>query len=191
MKTPHAYIVEPEGDRYNNSKTIGGKDIILNSTLDETDFKYTNRIGVIRGCPRRSGDLLEGDRVIVHHNTFRMWTNVRGTLKDSANFIKEGHFSVDLDQIFAYDRGDGWKTLEDYCFIKPIGVLEGFVLENRTKQALKGIVKYGNKILEEQGIHEGDEIYFIGQAEYVFEIDGEILWKMSAYRNVKLRLNEG
>ena len=183
------YIVEPAGERYNNSKKIEDSELILNTTMDETDYKYTNRIGVIKGLPRRNSILREGDRVIVHHNTFRKWFNVRGKLKDSANFVKRDHFYVGFDQIFAYDRGDGWKCLEDYCFIKPIEKEETDLLLDTNKNENKvGIVKFGNKILEEQGIYEGDKIFFQGQAEYVFKIDDEILWKMSAFRNVKIGL---
>lgn len=189
MTTPYMYIVSPEGDRYTNSKEIEGKELILNTTMDETDFRYTNRIGRIEATPRRSDLLRKGDRVIVHHNTFRKWFNVRGKLKDSANFVREGAFYVGHDQIFAFDRGDGWTCIEDYCFIKPIERENSQFYSDVDKYESKvGIVKFGNKILEEQGVFEGDKIQFVGECEYAFKIDGELLWKMSAYRNVKLKL---
>lgn len=182
------YLVTPDGERYNNVKKIEGKEIIVNTTMDETDFKHTNRVGIVTGCPRREGILKEGDKVIVHHNSFRKWYNVKGNLKDSANFIKEGTFSIGVDQIFAYDRGDGWVSLEDFCFIKPIDKDTDFLYDTDKYQAKMGIVKITNPILEEQGVSVGDKIFFGGQAEYRFDIDGETLWKMSAWRNVKLKL---
>lgn len=188
MKTPYLYLIEPEGDRYNNTKIIEGKEIILNTTMDETDFKYTNRIARVIGTPKREGVLKEGDRVIVHHNTFRKWFNVKGRLKDSSNFIKEGAFYAGLDQIFAYDRGDGWTTLEDYCFVKPIEKESGFTYNVENWIQDRGIVAISNPILEKQGIGVGDEIFFVGPARYRFDIEGETYWKMSAYANVKLKL---
>lgn len=188
LKTPRLYLVAPDGERYNNVKQIEGKDIIVNSTMDETDFKHTNRVGIIIGCPKRGGVLKEGDKVIVHHNSFRKWFNVRGMLKDSANFIKEGTFALGLDQIFAYDRGDGWVALEDYCFIKPIDKITDFLFDTDKYQSKEGTVKINNPILEKQGIAVGDKVFFVGAAEYRFEIEDETLWKMSAFRNVKLAI---
>ena len=182
------YLIEPEGDRYNNVKKIAGKEIIINSTTDETDFKYTNRIGVVNGTPKREGILEVGDRVIVHHNSFRKWFNIHGKLKDSTNYIKEGVFSIGPDQIFAYDRGDGWVCLEDFCFIKPIEKEKGLTFNIKQFESNVGVVKISNPILESQGVNVGDKILFTGPAEYKFNIDGEILYKMSAFRNVKLKL---
>lgn len=192
MKTPYLYLIEPEGDRYNNVKQIEGKELIMNTTMDETDFKYTNRIGKIIGTPRRGGILEEGDRVIVHHNTFRKWFNVRGKLKDSSNYIKDGAFYAGTDQIFAYDRGDGWVTLEDYCFIEPLIDREKD-LSNLYIRAGAWSTEYGkvhitNPILSEQGVEIGDTVFFDKRAAYRFDIDGKILYKMSAARNVKLVL---
>ena len=41
-----------------------------------------------------------------------------------------------------------------------------------------GIVKYGNKELEDLGVKEGDEITFEPESEYPFFIDGEKLYRM-------------
>lgn len=188
MRSPNLYLIKPDGARYNNTRQIEGKEIIVNTTQDETDFKYTNRIGIVTGCPKREGILKDGDKVIIHHNAFRKWYNVRGILKDSANFIKKGTFSLGLDQIFAYDRGDGWVALEDYCFVKPLEKEGGFLYDTDTYQSKVGIIKISNPILEEQGVNVGDKVFFQGEAEYKFDIDGETLWKMSAFRNVKIVL---
>lgn len=188
MKSPYLYLVEPDGKRYNNTREIEGNELIVNTTMDETDYKHTNRIGKVIGCPRKKGVLEEGDKIIVHHNAFRKWYNVKGMLKDSANFIKKGVFSIGPDQIFAYDRGDGWVALQDFCFIKPIEKDTDFLYDTDKYQQKEGIVKITNPILTEQGVNVGDRIFFVGEAEYRFDIDGETLWKMSAWRNVKIKL---
>ena len=82
--TVNQYIIKPHGSRYINEKD----GVIINTTNDETDFKYVNRIGEVVMVPRNNYASLEiGDKVIVHHNTFRKWFNVRGLLKDSSNFV--------------------------------------------------------------------------------------------------------
>lgn len=193
MTTPYDYIIKPIGERYNNVKKIEGIDLIVNTTLDETDFKYTNRIGEVIAVPRKGGELKVGDHVIVHHNTFRKWTNVRGTLKDSSNFVKEGHFLVGPEQLFAYDRGEGWVSLEDYCFVEPEEVerdpsnlyLTASQL-SKTHSKNFGRVYISNPILEAQGVSVGDRVFFNSTASYRFDVDGKVLYKMSAWRNIKL-----
>ena len=167
MRTPYQYLIEPEGDRYNNERD----GLIVNTTMDETDFKYTNRIGRVIGLPARDGVLEVGDKVIVHHNTFRKWFNVRGNLKDSANFVKKGVFQAMEDTIYAYDRGDGWKTIEDWVFVKPIEN-EGKDIWNIGEYETQiGFVKYANS-------HVGKKVFFDKHSEYRFDIDGEILYRM-------------
>ena len=186
MKTPYLYLVKPLGDRYNNEKQIEGKNIIVNTTMDETDYKYTNRIGEVIALPVNPGPLEIGDKVIVHHNTFRKWFNVRGNIKEASAYIKEGHFYIGLDQLYAYNRGDGWVSVEDYCFIEPEAESNWMSTEVLSKNF--GKVAITNPILEAQGVSVGDKVFFNETAAYKFEIDGKILYKMSAIRNVKLVL---
>ena len=37
--------------RYNNSKDIEGKELILNTEISERDYMYTNRIGIVKAIP--------------------------------------------------------------------------------------------------------------------------------------------
>ena len=191
MQTPYQYLVEPIGERYNNVKKSKDTELIINTTRDETDFKYTNRLGRVVGIPRRPGLLERGDEVIVHHNTFRKWFNVRGKLKDSANFVKEGNFYVGDEQIFAFRRGDGeWQCIEDYCFIEPnTGEFGLYHTDDKDGYSVtRGKVYLNNPILESQGVSVGDEVVFNKSAAYRFDLFGKVLYKMSAIRNVKLIL---
>ena len=168
MLTINQYLIKPDGARYLNEKD----GVIVNTTNDETDFKYVNRIGEVIAVPRDNYANLEvGDKVIVHHNTFRKWWNVRGLLKDSANFVKENTFQVHTDQLYAYNRGEGWKTVDDWIFVKPIEN-EYITLDNIGQYVVQtGIVKFAND-------HIGQEVFFDKKSEYKFEIDGEILYRM-------------
>ena len=191
MKALYEYLIKPVGERYNNVKQIGGKDVIVNTTMDETDFKYTNRIAEVIAVPKNRGELQVGDKIIVHHNTFRKWFNVRGHLKDSSNFVKEGCFYADLDMIFAYDRGDGWKSLADYCFVEPTEMElndYGMALNTKVTSVTQGKVYITNPILERQGVEVGDQVVFNKSAAYKFQIDGKLLYKMSAWRNIRVAL---
>ena len=171
MKTPYQYIIKPAGERYNNEKD----GLIVNATMDETDFKYTNRIGEVVALPvRNEAKLKVGDKVIVHHNTFRKWFNVKGLLKDSSNFVTGNLFNVGTDMMYAYDRGEGWTPIEDWIFVKPIDKHEEDLWNLDQYETQVGVVKIANKWV-------GKKVFFDKMCEYKFEIDGEIIYRMREY----------
>lgn len=173
-------VLSPFGDRYNNITDSG---LILNTEVSIEDFIYTNRLGVVKTLPVIETPLEVGDIVIVHHNVFRRYWNVKGKLKNSSGWMSETDFLADWDTIFAYKRGDDdWVSLMDYCFIKPSKNNNRF--ETSMHEYLNGTVAIGNNILEQQGVHKGDKVAFIPESEYEFEIDGNTLYKMGANRVV-------
>ena len=189
IRTLRSYLIQPHGDRYNNEIKIGDKSLILNATIDEKDYKYVNRIGEVVAIPRMKGLLEVGDKVIVHHNVFRKWWNVKGRLSNSGSHVKDKEFSCYQDQIFAFNKGDGWIALEDYCFIKPIKrEIKGFQMDFDVNEHQKGVVRFSNPILESQGIQVGDTVLFDSNSEYEFNIDGEVLYKMSAFNDVLCKI---
>ena len=188
MTPLYDYVIVPDGERYNDVKKVGDKELILFSGINEKDHSYTNRIGVVVGVPRNPGPIEVGDKVIVHHNTFRRWYNVRKKLMDSSNLIKDNEFSLQLDQLFAYNKGDGWITTEDYCFIKPIPLKAGdFEIADQYENQV-GHIYLNNPHLEKQGLKIGDKVWFSKNSEYEFEIDGEKVYKMSGSQDVKILL---
>ena len=178
MKSPFNFIIEPIGDRYNNTKKIGDKELLLNTEISNHEF--INRTAIIKSTPLAyKTELKTGDEIIVHHNVFRRWYDVKGREKNSKSFISENLFSVTLDQIFLYKRNGTWKTLEDYCFIQPIK--NNWKYSLNPEKPLTGIVKYGNNYIK-----EGDLIGFSPGDEYEFTIDGERLYRvMNKYITVK------
>ena len=72
MKSVYDFVVTPKGERYNNTKKIGDKSLILNTEI----FTHQNvsRNAVVLEIPNvGSTEIMKGDEVIVHHNVFRRW----------------------------------------------------------------------------------------------------------------------
>ena len=175
-------VVKPDGDRYNNIKKIGDKEFIENSVINEKDFRFTNRVGVIVAPSRTTDVLQKGDKVIVKHNVFRKFNNIHGDLVDSGNYVKENTFTCFDDEMLAYNRDDKWIVLRFSCFIKPKikKQTDGFVYETNVKEELVGTIFVNNPQLEEYGLKVGDEILFLPDSEYEFNINGEIVYHMKA-----------
>ena len=173
MKSVYNYIIKPKGERYNNSVDVDGKSLILNTEI--YNHQYVNREAEIISLPSVGSSELEvGDTVIVHHNVFRRWHNVKGEEKNSRAFYKEGMYFVSEDQIFAYKRSQEWKALKGFCFIKPIKSTDKFSIEE--EQPLMGVVKY-----TDSSVDVGDLIGFKPDSEYEFVVDGERLYRVYSH----------
>ena len=178
MKSLFNYIISTES-RYNNKKDINGKELILNTETTERDYMFVNRLGIVLSEPAygvTSKTPRVGDTVIVHHNVFRRWIDIRGDEKNSASFLKENEFFVSSDQIFAYKRNDKWHCPNDYCFVKPVA--EDNKWASEIEQKLKGELVYSNKRLKALGLSKGAVVGFTPDSEYEFNIEGEKLYRV-------------
>ena len=127
MKSTYYFLIKPKGERYNNTKKIGDKELILNTEI--FNHEYISRQGEVVGLPTNfKTPIKEGDEVIVHHNVFRRWHNARGQEKNSSSYIEEDLYKISIDQVFAYKRDDEWIALPEYTFVKPAGDLIGEVV---------------------------------------------------------------
>jgi len=176
MNSIYDFIIEPKKSRYNNVKKIGDKDLILNTEV--FNHQYVNREAIVKSLPLAVETELEvGDEVIVHHNIFRRWHNIRGEEKNSKSYIDEKTYCIREDQVYSYNRNNkGWKTLKGYCFVKPIKSVDNFSLN--TEQPLIGIMKYLGKDLISNDIKEGDLVGFTPDSEYEFIINEEKLYRV-------------
>jgi hypothetical protein len=168
------YIIEPLGERYNNSKKIKNKTLILNTKIEE--FKSVNKKAKVVSVPRAYDlPIKKGDIVYVHHNVFRRFYNMKGSQQNSRSYFKEDLFFCSPDQIFLYNNGSNNSFL-NRCFVKPLisNKLGEKVLPNL------GILKYGNKELKSLNINEGDLVSFPSLREWQFNIDGELLYCMKS-----------
>ena len=177
MQSLYSFIIQPKNGRYTNEVSVGDKKLIINTTMD--DHKFVNRVGVVMSVPLIGDtDLSVGDEVIVHHNVFRRFYDVRGNEKNSTSYFKEDMYFCYYDQIFLYKHNNQWKAPGDFCFVKPILKKEKQIISDEKEQKRIGILKYGNSSLEAFKIHEGDLVGFSPSSEYEFIIEEDRLYRM-------------
>ncbi len=176
MKNTHAYIVEPLNGRYSNKKSVDNKELILNTSIE--DHKFVNRNGVIVELPiiNDSEYLQIGDEVIVHHNVFRRFYDMRGKEKNSRSYFQEDKYFCYSEQIFLYRRNGKWYTPPGFCFVKPIHSLNNLKIDK--EQPLTGVLKHVGSDLRSFGLSNDDLIGFTPNSEYEFVIDNERLYRV-------------
>ena len=173
MKSLHNFIIKPNGQRYNNIKKIGDKELILNTEIFH--HQYVNReanvleVPVVNNTPIKKGDI-----IIVHHNVFRRWHNMHGVEKNSRSWLKKGTYAIYDDQIFAYKRNNTWKPLSGYCFVKPIKSYNN--LTTNKEQPLVGVMRYSDGSIK--NIKNGDLVGFTPDSEYEFIVNNERLYRV-------------
>ena len=95
------FIISPINGRYNNTKKVGDSELIVNTSIEE--FVYINRMAKVISTPTAiCTNIKEGDTVVVHHNIFRRWYDVRGNERNSRNYFTEDLYFCPLDQIYLY-----------------------------------------------------------------------------------------
>jgi hypothetical protein len=163
MQSLHDFIIKPVGDnRYNNSKKIAGVDFVTNTRIEA--FQNVNREAVVVALPKCvETNIQVGDKVIVHHNVFRRFYDIRGKEKDSKSYMFDGMYAVTQDQIYMKKTTDSWQTLRDYCFIKPIINKDSSKIDKLKKCV--GIIKYSNSSLEDLKMNVEDLIGFKANGE--------------------------
>ena len=176
MQSLFSFIVEPKNKRYENEVDINGKKLIVNTTMD--DHKYVSRIGVVKSIPKvGKTDIKVGDEVIIHHNVFRRFHDIRGVEKNSSSYFKEDLYFCYYDQIFLYKQNDQWKAPFDFCFVKPIENKKQFISSEKERPRV-GILKYGNSFLDAFKVNEGSLVGFSPSSEYEFIIENDRLYRM-------------
>ena len=93
MRSIQNYIISTQ-NRYNNKININKKELILNTEINERDHIFVNRIATVKSIPLDIKSPIQiGDEIIVHHNVFRKWIDVRGEEQNSRNFLSEDTYS--------------------------------------------------------------------------------------------------
>jgi len=177
VKSLFDFIVEPVGQRYSNEVKIGDKSLIINTQLET--FKSVNNIGKVIELPKAyDTDIKKGDLVMIHHNVFRRFHDMKGREKNSKSYFKDNTYFVQPDQVYLYKRKKKWLAFQDRCFVAPLR--DEVDINNWIEQSLVGILKYGNSSLEALGIDEGDLIGYKPYGEYDFVVDGKRLYCMKS-----------
>jgi len=170
MESVYNFVVTPKGDRYNNTKEVDGGKLILNTEI--FNHQYVNREAIVVSTPMvGETDIKPGDTVIVHHNVFRRWHDVKGREKNSRSYFNESTYFIAQDQIFLYKRNDEWKAPKGYCFVIPLKATDQFNIES--EKPLQGIIKYSDGTVEVD-----DLIGFRPGSEYEFVVNGERLYRV-------------
>ena len=174
MRSIFDFVVEPVGNRYNNTKNIDGVDLILNTQI--FTHQSVNRLAIVKSLPI-TGDtnISIGDQVIVHHNVFRRYHDVRGVEKNGKSYIDDDNYLCSFDQIFLYKNKDEWKAPKGYSFVKPIESNNIFNLNKELPSI--GVVKYLDENFDSQ-IQQGDLVGFTPGSEYEFIVDDERLYRV-------------
>ena len=116
-------------------------------------------------------NLRVGDSVVVHHNVFRRWYDIRGNERNSGNYIDEDLYAVNQQQVFAYNDGSGWKPMKHYCFVEPI------TDKNNTWDTSNELSLCGSMVVGPEELL-GLTVGFTPNSEYEFEIDGKKLYRV-------------
>ena len=187
MKSPFNFIVQPHnGRRYDNIKKISGIDFITSSSQE--DHTKSNRFAKVISTPLGyEGDVSEGDIIIVHHNVFKYYYDMKGRQQSGRSFFKDDLFLVDDTQFYLYGNENKWKSNNDFCFIKPAERQEYYIFAPGKEQPLVGYIVYGNKELESFGVKEGDLVSYRPDSEYPFVIDNNKLYRMKT-RDIVIKL---
>ena len=171
------FIVKPVGSRYENSIDIDGKELIVNTKIES--FKSVNNMAEVVSIPLAyKTDIKVGDTVIIHHNVFRRFYDMKGKQKNSRSYFKEDLYFCSSDQIYLYKTDTEWKSFGDRCFIKPLKNIDHLKLDKERR--LIGILKYGNDSLKELKINPGDLVGYTPFGEYEFIIEGQRLYCMKS-----------
>ena len=169
MKAYKDFIVSPIGGRYNNSTKIDDKELILNTEI--YNHQFVNRLAKVIATPLLFPSPIEvDDEVVVHHNVFRRWNDVKGREKNSRSYLSDNRYLISSNQIFLYKKDD-WRAMPGFSFIKPLKAVNKF--NTKDEKPLVGVIKYSDGTFNKQEL-----IGFRPKVECEDFINGERLYRI-------------
>jgi len=185
MRSPFYFIVEPlDGKTYDNTRKFGDVDFVISTSQE--DHTVTQRHAVVVATPSGyDGPIKDGDIVIVHHNVFRKYYDMKGREKDSFSLLRPGTYFLDDMQLYAYKQDGKWNSIGQYNFLRPVEkVHEGFQFDTDKYIQQVGEMVIPSKHMSDIGIVESTRVGFKQDSEYEFRIDDEILYRVADNRIV-------
>lgn len=165
------YLVKPYGQAYNNTKKIAGENFVINTSLEDATF--VNRLGVVCAVPN-GGQIPLGSIVVVHHNVFRTYLDMKGKKRKSNEYFRDEEYLVSPEKIYMYDDGNGWKTTEGYCFVSPVDYIQDDEIYRSDKQKEEHV-----GVIRNSSIYpKGTKVAFTRNSEYEFTIDEQKTYRM-------------
>lgn len=148
-------------------------------STSEEDHVFSNRYAEVVEVPLGyNGPITQGDILLVHHNVFKYYNDIKGRQKSGKSFFRDDNFFIEMDQFFMYKKGSTWNTHDKYCFVKPLPAIDCYIKKPFTNEPLMGTMKYPNEYLISKGIKVGDIVCFSFDAEYEFTVDDEKLYRI-------------
>ena len=171
MQSIYGFVIKPKGERYKNTSKVGDKELITNTEV--YSYQHVNREAIIISCPivGDSFGLKPGDTVIVHHNVFRRWHDVKGRERNSKNFFNEETYIIHADQMFLKKSNGKWECFKGYCFINPIKQTD--IYSGDLERPNVGIVKYSDGTVD-----VGDIIGYRPKTNSEFVFEGKRLYRV-------------
>ena len=177
MNSIYDFIITPKEGRYNNEIKIGDKTLVLNTNIE--DHKMVSRKAIVVSVPLAyQFNIEKGDEVIIHHNIFRRWYDVRGKERNSSQYFKDDLYFCKPNQIYLYKKDSNWKPFMDRCFVIPIKDNDPLTLD--LEQKCIGILQIGNDELKVSNINPGDLVGYKPGREWEFVIDGKRIYCMKS-----------
>jgi len=177
MNSIYDFIVTPTNERYNNKIKVGDKTLIVNSNIE--DHKMVSRHATVISVPLAYKTVIKkGDEIIIHHNIFRRWYDVRGKERNSSQYFKEDLYFCKPNQIYLYKKDNKWLPFMNRCFVMPIKETNNLTVDIEKKCV--GILKIGNNELEAHKIYPGDLVGFKPGREWEFIVDGKRIYCMKS-----------
>ena len=169
MKAYKDFIVSPIGGRYNNSTKIDDKELILNTEI--YNHQFVNRLAKVIATPLLFPSPIEvDDEVVVHHNVFRRWNDVKGREKNSRSYLSDNRYLISSNQIFLYKKDD-WRAMPGFSFIKPLKAVNKF--NTKDEKPLVGVIKYSDGTFNKEELVGFDPV-----STYEFIIGSERLYRV-------------
>ena len=169
MRAYKDYIISPIGERYNNTRKVEDKELILNTEI--FNHQYVNRLAKVIATPMLfQSPIKVGDEIIVHHNIFRRWHDVKGREKNSRSYWQDNKYIISEDQIYLYKRND-WVAMPGFSFVKPLESIDK--LNSEKERPLIGVVKHSDGEYKKE-----DLVGFTPNSEFEFVIDDERLYRV-------------
>ena len=92
MKSPFSFIVKAYNERrYDNIKNVGGVEFI--TSVSKEDHTSSNRFAIVVETPvGYTGPIQPGDQLLVHHNVFKYYNDMKGVERSGKSYFKDDLF---------------------------------------------------------------------------------------------------
>ena len=128
MNSLYDFIVKPLGNEYNNEININNKKLVLNTSIES--FKSVNNLAIVIETPKAyKTPINKGDIIVMHHNVFRTFYDMKGKRKKSRSFFHDNLYFCQIDQVYLYKNNKQWKSFNERCFIMPLNLTTYYMIQ--------------------------------------------------------------